>query len=77
MPDDDERSREEGEYSDEYDDDDFLEAVREYEPIGTTDVAEIVGCHRSTALRRLRKLAEEGEIEGTEVGPAQVWTVVE
>lgn len=74
---DDGRSRDEGAFSDEYDDDDFLCAVRENEPVGTSDVAAIVGCHRSTALRRLRTLAEEGKVEPTTVGPAQVWTLVE
>lgn len=70
------RKREDdGAYSSEYSDEDFLAVVRELQPATTGQVAEEVGCHRSTALRRLRALADRGEIRGRSVGTTTVWAV--
>ncbi|QCC57277.1 winged helix-turn-helix domain-containing protein (plasmid) [Natrinema thermotolerans] len=59
----------------EYTDGDFLEAVRNCTVPSTSNIAEAVGCRRRTALRRLKKLEDQGEI-GSETlgGGSKVWT---
>lgn len=75
MEDDEERQREGGSYSREYEDSEFLEAVREHAPATTGDVADAVGCHRATARRRLETLAEEGRLDKKRVSTTTVWTL--
>lgn len=73
------REREHGQYTSEYSDDAFLEAIRAVEETGeladTVDVAQEVGCHRDTARRRLNQMAEEGTVERLEVGTSRVWRI--
>lgn len=59
-----------------YDDEDFLDAVREHEPATTKEVMDIVGCSRKGALYRLRNLEEEGMLKSKEAGTSLVWMVV-
>lgn len=64
-----ERSRrEDGDYDTEYSTADILDVVKAHGPIGTSSVAEKIGCHRNSARYRLHNLADEGEIERIETG---------
>lgn len=58
-----------------YADSAFLEAVRDQNMPTTGDVARAVGCNRGTAHKRLKVLAESGDVESTEVGSALVWAI--
>lgn len=77
MTDDDtERRREDaGQFGPEFDDEQFVKAVEQLQPATSGDVAEAVGCSRSSARRRLRELESDGELESSEVGGYQVWSV--
>lgn len=74
-----ERKRtDEGRYTTEYRDDDFLDALREQGgSSGTLDVAQQVGCDRDTARRRLNALVDAGEVERRDVGDAALWSLVD
>ena len=67
----DERGRVEPRHTDE----EIVDAVRENEPAGTSEVAEAVGVERQSADYRLRKLEEEGSVESKMVGNSLVWMV--
>lgn len=56
-----------------YPDVDFLDAIREQDTPTTGDVAEGVGCSRTTAHKRLTTLEDDGKVESKEVGAALVW----
>jgi predicted transcriptional regulator len=64
-----------GEISQKYKDDEYLDAVRENEPAGTSEVAESVGVERQSADYRLRKLEDEGRVKNKMVGNSLVWMV--
>jgi len=64
-----------GEISQKYTDDEYLDAVRENEPAGTSEVAEVVGVERQSADYRLRKLEDEGRVGSKMVGNSLVWMV--
>jgi predicted transcriptional regulator len=68
-----ERDPESGKLSEQYSDEDFLEAVEEHEPASTKEIADEVGCSRRNADVRLRKLAEAGEIRKKKVGNSLTW----
>jgi len=52
-----------------------VDAVREHEPAATKEVAEELDMARQSADYRLRKLKEEGRVEGKMVGNSLVWMV--
>jgi predicted transcriptional regulator len=60
-----------------YPDEEFIQAVREYNPASTSEVAESVGCTRRNADIRLKKLAEEGQVKQKKIAASQVWVVAE
>jgi len=68
-----ERNSESGKLTEQYTDEEFLEAVEEHEPADTSEVADTVGCSRRNADVRLRKLEEEGEIRKKKVGNSLTW----
>jgi predicted transcriptional regulator len=72
-----ERDSESGKLTEQYTDEDFLEAVEEHEPASTREVADAVGCSRRNADVRLRKLEEAGEIRKKKVGNSLTWFSVE
>lgn len=45
--------------------------------MATSEVADALGCHRTTAHTRLRELEEENEIESVEVGNTLIWELKE
>jgi len=62
-------------YTEEYTDGDFLEAIRDRDLPTTGEVANAVGCSRSTAFPRLQALEDEGEVVSRKIGNANVWEV--
>ena len=56
-------------------DEEVVDAVREHEPAATKEVAEELDMARQSADYRLRKLKEEGRVEGKMVGNSLVWMV--
>jgi predicted transcriptional regulator len=62
-----------GKISQQYTDDDFLNAVEEHEPASTSEVANEVGCSRRNADVRLRRLEQEGLVESKMAGNSLIW----
>lgn len=54
----------------------YVDAVREHEPAGTTEVAETVGVARQSADYRLRQLEDKGLVESKKIGNSLAWSVV-
>jgi predicted transcriptional regulator len=71
----DDRRDEQGRFAPEYSDGEFLDAVREHEPAGTSEVADAVGCTTQNADYRLRKLRDAGRVKSKKVGRSLVWTL--
>jgi len=72
-----ERDPESGKLTEQYSDEDFLEAVKEHEPASTSEVAEAVGCSRRNANVRLEKIEEAGEIQSKMAGNSLIWLLPE
>jgi predicted transcriptional regulator len=72
-----ERDEESGEFTEEYPLQEFLEALDELGPSGTTDISEYVGCDRRTAYLKLKSLEEEGKVRGRKVGNSLLWELIE
>jgi len=66
-----------GQIQQEYEDEVFLDAVRENEPATTKEVMDTVGVSRTAALYRLNNLEEDGVLKSKEAGTSLVWMVVE
>ena len=64
-----------GRFAPEHSDEELVDAVREYEPAGTSEVAERVGLARQSADYRLRKLADAGRVRSKKVGGSLVWSL--
>ena len=67
------RDEETGKFSEEYPDEDFLNALDSLELPSTNDVADYVGCSYTLAYHRLTRLAEQGKISKVEVGNSFTW----
>ena len=70
-----ERRNECGQFTPQYDDEEVLDAVRDHEPAGTSEVADALGCTTQNADYRLRKLRDAGRVESKKVGRSLVWTL--
>ena len=51
----------------------FIDAVEAHTPAGTAEIATAVGCHEKSAYKRLRALADAGEIKTKQIGHERVW----
>ncbi|QKY19675.1 transcriptional regulator [Halolamina sp. CBA1230] len=71
------RDEESGQFTEEYPREDFLEALKEFGPAGTTDISNKVGCDRRTAYLKLQALEEEGVIESQKVGNSLLWELAD
>lgn len=60
-----------------FDEEDYLEAVREHEPASTREVAEAVGVTIQGADYRLRQLEEEGLVASKLIGNSRAWWIAE
>lgn len=69
------RNDETGQYTEEYPDESFLEAVSELDPATTSRVAEMVGCSYDLAYRRLQDLNENEALTRIRVGGSFVWKI--
>lgn len=68
------RNEDTGQFADEFEDLDFIEAIEEQGgSASTTEIAEIVGCDRRTAYLRLNELEEAGDVSSRKVGNALLW----
>jgi len=73
-----ERDDESGKYTSTYPREAFVDAVRAADGFaGTQDVADAVGCSYELAYKRLRALADAGDVESQKVANARVWVVTE
>lgn len=66
------RDNETGQYEIVYSDEAVLKLLRETR-LSTSEVADELGCHRTTAYERLSKLEENGKITSAEVGNTMIW----
>lgn len=64
---------EEGQYTEVYTDEDFLNAVEELEVASTQNIADIVGCSYNLAYRRLKDLQDDEKVDSQEVRNAFIW----
>jgi len=71
------RDKKSGKFTEEYSPQDFLEALAELGPSGTTDISDYVGCDRRTAYLKLKSLEEEGSIRSKKVGNSLLWELDE
>jgi DNA-binding MarR family transcriptional regulator len=67
------RDEESGKFTEEYPLQEFLAALSELGPSGTTDISDYIGCDRRTAYLKLKTLEEEGEIRSRKVGNSLLW----
>jgi predicted transcriptional regulator len=67
------RDEESGKFTEEYPPQEFLEALDELGPSGTTDISNYIGCDRRTGYLKLKSLEEEGEIRSKKVGNSLLW----
>ena len=70
----DERS---GKFTEEYPSQEFLDALAELGPSGTTDISDYIGCDRRTAYLKLKSLEEEGKVRSKKVGSSLLWEQTE
>ena len=66
-----------GKFTEEYPVEEFIEAIRDLDSAGTTDIADYVGCDRRTAYLKLQALDEDGKVESQKVGNALLWRLPE
>lgn len=67
------RDEESGKFTEEYPLQEFLDALSELGPSGTTDISSYIGCDRRTAYLKLKTLEEEGKIRSRKVGNSLLW----
>lgn len=67
------RDKGSGKFTEEYPPQDFLEALAELGPSGTTDIADYVGCDRRTAYLKLKSLENKNKIKSKKVGSSLLW----
>lgn len=73
----DQRDEESGQFTPEFPDSDFLDALRGGEGVTTSEVAETVGCKYRTAYARLSDLEDEGQVRSRKVGNTLLWMLAE
>lgn len=58
-------------------DKEYLDAVRELEPAGTSEIAEAVGVARQSADYRMRKLEAHGKVTSKKIGNSLAWSLAD
>ncbi|TYT61698.1 winged helix-turn-helix domain-containing protein [Natrialba swarupiae] len=66
-----------GHFQTEHSDREYLAAVANREPAGTSEIAEEVGVTRQNADQRLRRLEDQGKVSCKKVGTSLVWSLEE
>jgi hypothetical protein len=64
-----------GQYKQEFADEEFLEAVRGLPVASTQNVADNVGCSYNLAYRRLMTLGAQSRVRKEDVGTSFVWFI--
>lgn len=67
------RNEDTGQYEPKFPDEEFIDALGNHEYPTTSAVASDVGCGYRNSYKRLKKLEEEGRVEGREIGKSLVW----
>lgn len=67
------RDEESGRFTEEYPEEEFIQALEELGSAGTTDISNYVGCDRRTAYLKLQSLEEENKVTSQKVGNALLW----
>lgn len=70
-----ERDDETGLYEEVYPEEEILAYLAKTR-LSTTEVADKLGCHRTTAHTKLRELESEDKVTATQVGNTLLWEVV-
>ena len=70
------RDEETGLYEEVYSQDDVLDALRGTR-LSTSEVADVLGCHRTTAHQRLTQLEEKEVVTSSQAGNTLIWEAVE
>jgi uncharacterized membrane protein len=71
-----ERDDDTGQYTDEYPEEAFLDAITNSDQmLGTGEIAESVGCAHDTAYKRLKKLEKNDVVGSQKVGNTIVWFI--
>ncbi|WP_424017346.1 helix-turn-helix domain-containing protein [Halorientalis pallida] len=68
------RDKETGLFEEVYSRDDILDTLRGTR-LSTSEVADALNCHRTTAHERLTELEEDGIITSSEAGNTLIWEV--
>ncbi|MFC6836980.1 helix-turn-helix domain-containing protein [Halomarina ordinaria] len=68
---------ERGRFAARHADKDVLAAVREHEPAGTQEVADVLGIERQSADYRLRRLQDAGAVASKKIGGSLAWRIAE
>jgi hypothetical protein len=72
------RDEESGRFTEQYTDEQFLDALRDADGgVGTSDVADAVGAEYDVTYTRLRELEERGAVASRKVANARLWSVAE
>lgn len=70
------RDRDSGKYTEVYAKSDFVDLLSGTR-LSTSEVAEHLNCHRTTAYDKLRAYEEEGLLKSTSVGNTLLWELTE
>lgn len=73
----DERNSDTGQFTEKYQEEEFIEALRSLGTAGTVDVAQEVGAPRRSAYNKLEALAESGRVSTRKIGAVRVWELPE
>jgi len=68
------RDQDSGMFEEVYSDADFLTVIQGTR-LSTSEVAEELDCHRTTAHEKLQDLEDEGEIESVQAGNTLIWEI--
>lgn len=70
------RNSDSGQYEEVYSTKDIVELLRDTR-LGTSEVADELGCHRTTAHDRLHELKQGGIVTCERVGNTQIWSLID
>jgi DNA-binding Lrp family transcriptional regulator len=68
------RNSDSGQYEEVYGTEDIVDLLRDSR-LGTSEVADELGCHRTTAHERLHELKQGGIVTCERVGNTQMWSL--
>lgn len=70
------RNSDSGQYEEVYSTKDIVELLRDTR-LGTSEVADELGCHRTTAHDRLHELKQGSIVTCERVGNTQIWSLID